>query len=59
VERVVVHGDHAEQVIVVFGDGFPRPVAIDVADLEFLIVPAERTFMDHPCASASSMGASW
>ena len=42
VQRVVVHRDHAEQVVVVLGDGLARPVAVDVADLEVLEVTAER-----------------
>src|SRR5205085_461655 len=42
VQRVVVHRDHAEQVVVVLGDGLARPVLVDVADLEVLEVAPER-----------------
>jgi hypothetical protein len=42
VERVVVHGDHAEQVVVVLGDRLARPVLVDVARDEVLEVAAER-----------------
>src|SRR2546429_607432 len=38
---MVVHGQQAEQVIVVLGDGLARPVFVDRADLEFLVVPTE------------------
>ena len=41
VQRVVVHGDHAEQVVVGLGDRLARPVLVDVADLEVLQVAAE------------------
>ena len=47
VEWVVVHGDHAEEVIVVLGDGLPRPVLIHVADLEVLEVPPESPSLSH------------
>jgi len=33
---VVVHRDHAEQAVVVLGDGLARPVPVDVTDLEIL-----------------------
>ena len=46
VRRVVVHGDHAEEVVVGLGDGLARPVAVDVADLEVLEVAAEGA-VDH------------
>src|SRR3954454_24457118 len=38
VQRVVVHGDQAEQVVVRLGDRLGRPVLVDVTDLEFLEV---------------------
>src|SRR4029453_1538168 len=41
VQRVVVHGDHAEQVVVVLGDRLARPVPVDVTDHEVLQVPPE------------------
>ena len=40
VQRVVVHRDQAEQVIVGLGHGLRRPVLVDVADLELLEVAA-------------------
>ena len=42
VQRVVVHRDHAEEVVVVLGDRLAGPVPVDVADLEVLEVPPER-----------------
>jgi hypothetical protein len=41
VQRVVVHGQQTEQVIVVLGDGLARPVLVEGTDLELLVVPAE------------------
>src|SRR4051812_25847421 len=41
VQRVVVHRQQAEEVIVGLGDGLARPVPIDRADLELLVVTAE------------------
>ena len=40
VQRVVVHRDQAEQVVVGLGDGLGRPVPVDRADLELLEVAA-------------------
>jgi hypothetical protein len=40
VERMVVHGDQAEEVVVGLGDRLARPVAVDVADFELLEVTA-------------------
>jgi hypothetical protein len=40
VQRVVVHGEQAEQVVVRLGDGLGRPVLVDRADLELLEVAA-------------------
>ena len=40
VQRVVVHGDEAEQVVVGLGHGLGRPVLVDGADLELLEVAA-------------------
>src|SRR6185312_5643198 len=37
VERVVVHGQQAEQVVVVLGDGLAGPVLVHRADLELLV----------------------
>ena len=41
VERMVVHGEQAEQVVVVFGDRLARPVLVDRSDLELLVGPSE------------------
>ena len=41
VQRMVVHRDHAEQVIVVLGDRLAGPVPVDVADGEVLEVATE------------------
>ncbi|HZP49778.1 MAG TPA: hypothetical protein VFB40_01350 [Actinocrinis sp.] len=41
VQRVVVHGDEAEEVIVVLGHGLARPVLVNGTDLELLEVAAE------------------
>src|SRR5260221_4734429 len=49
VERVMVHRDQAEEVVVVLGDRLPRPVPVGRADLELLQVAAERT-VDLPLA---------
>jgi len=37
----MVHGDQAKEVVVRLGDGLPRPVPVDRADLKLLVVPAE------------------
>src|SRR3954469_1602503 len=42
VQRVVVHRQQAEQVVVAFGDRLRRPVLVDVADFEVLEVAAVR-----------------
>ena len=34
VERVVVHGDHAEQMVIGFGDCLSGPMPINVSDFE-------------------------
>src|SRR4051794_24504572 len=41
VQRVVVHRQQAEEVVVVLGYGLARPVPVDRADLELLVVTAE------------------
>ncbi|SQD95561.1 hypothetical protein FMEAI12_3240003 [Parafrankia sp. Ea1.12] len=41
VQRVVVHREQAEQMVVVLGDRLSRPVPVDRADLELLVVPAK------------------
>ena len=46
VQRVVVHRDHAEQVIVVLGDRLAGPVTVDVTGLEVLEVAAEGAVVD-------------
>jgi hypothetical protein len=40
VQRVVVHRDEAEQVVVRLGNGLRRPVLVDSAYLEFLEIAA-------------------
>ena len=45
VQRVVVHCDHAEEVVVVFSDGLTRPVAEDVTRGEIFQASAERALM--------------
>ena len=47
VRRMVVHRDQAEEVVVVLGDRLARPVLVDVARLEVLVVPAERPIVDR------------
>ena len=62
VRRVVVHRDHAEEVVVVLGDRLARPVLVDVADLEVLEVPAEGPVVCRHGADARDQegaGASW
>ena len=41
VQRVVVHGEQAEQVVVVLGHRLARPVLVARADLELLVAPPE------------------
>ena len=41
VQWVVVHGDHAKEVVVGLGDGLARPVPVHVPDVEILIVAPE------------------
>jgi hypothetical protein len=41
VERVVIHGEQAEQVVVVLRHRLAGPVLVDRADLELLVVPTE------------------
>jgi hypothetical protein len=36
-QRMVVHRDEAEQVVVGLGDGLARPVPVDRTDLELLV----------------------
>jgi hypothetical protein len=46
---MVVHRDHAEQVVVGFGDGLAGPVPVHVTGLEVLVQPPERSLVDrHP-----------
>ena len=47
VGRVVVHRDHAEEVVVGLGDRLARPVPVDVPDLEILQISAERPIMNR------------
>src|SRR6476620_3651916 len=54
VQRVVVHRDHAEQVVVGLGDGLAGPVLVDVADLEVLEVAAETGLAGIELAAAHS-----
>src|SRR6202007_803716 len=48
-ERVVVHGDHAEEVIVVLRDRLAGPVLVDVADGEVFEEASERPSLTHGC----------
>jgi hypothetical protein len=41
---MVIHGDHAEEVIVRFGYRLAGPVLVDIADLELLEVTTEGPF---------------
>ena len=51
VQGVMVHRDHAEEVIVRFGDRLAGPVPVDVADREVLERAAERPIVHgHPLA---------
>src|SRR5580698_3018395 len=43
---MMVHGDHAEEMVVRLCDGLARPVAVDVSDAEVLEAPAEGPFVD-------------
>ena len=45
VQRMVVHRDHAEEMVVGLGDGLAGPVLVDVADLEVLEVTTEGTLV--------------
>src|SRR5205823_2511544 len=54
VQGVVVHRDHAEQVVVVLGDRLARPVLVDDADLEVLEVAPERPVVHGGHARKSS-----
>jgi hypothetical protein len=42
---MVVHRDHAEQVVVVLRDRLARPVPVDVTDHEVLEAAPERTLV--------------
>ena len=44
VQRMVVHRDHAKEMVVRFGDRLAGPVLVDVTDLELLEVAPEGTF---------------
>ena len=59
VQRMVVHRDHAEEVVVVLGDRLARPVLVDVADLEVLEVPAERAVVGGHQRRNLEAGGSW
>src|SRR5208282_3722297 len=53
-ERMVVHGEQAEQVVVVLGDRLARPVLVDRADLELLIRPSELHRAHSPAGCGGS-----
>src|SRR6478672_10978819 len=53
-KRMVVHRDHAEQVVVGLGDGLAGPVLVDVAHLEVLEVAAEPRLAGVELAAAHS-----
>ena len=57
VQRVVVHRDHAEQVVVVLGDRLAGPVLVDVADLEVLEVAAEGAVVRRSSTVDTATGA--
>ena len=58
VQRVVVHGQQAEQVVVVLRDGLARPVPVNRADLELLEVPSKlHAYEDAVGGDAMSGGA--
>ena len=48
---VVIHRDKAKQMIVIFGDGFPWPVAIHITDLKIFETSAKRAFVSRHVAS--------
>src|SRR5580704_9819203 len=52
VERVVVHGEEAEQVVVVLGDRLAGPVLVDRPGLELLIRPSELHRV-HSCGGSN------
>ena len=43
---VMIHGDHAEEMVVRFRNGLAWPVPVDITDLEFLEVAAEWAVVD-------------
>jgi hypothetical protein len=40
---MMVHRDHAKEMVIGFGDRLARPVLVDVADFELLEIPSERS----------------
>jgi hypothetical protein len=54
VQRVVVHGQQAEQVVVVLGDRLAGPVLVRGADLELLVVAAELHALRPLCVLAAA-----
>src|SRR5258708_25579931 len=50
-QRMVVHRDHAEEMVVFLGDGLAGPVLVDVANLEVFEVTTERTLVHGHAAS--------
>jgi hypothetical protein len=51
---VVIHRDHAKQVIISLGDGFTGPVAIHIADFKVFKTPAERAVKGRHANSSFS-----
>jgi hypothetical protein len=45
-QRMMVHGDHAKQMIVGFGDGLTRPMAVNIADNKILEASPERSLVN-------------
>jgi hypothetical protein len=43
---VMIHRDHAKQMIIGFGDGLAGPVAVDIADDEVLKTSSERSLVN-------------
>ena len=50
VERMVVHGEQAEEMVVGLGDGLARPVLVRRADFELFQKPAELRHREGPPA---------
>src|SRR5579875_2299414 len=65
VDGIRVQGQHREKRVVGLGDRTPEPAAIDVADLEVLVIAAAPAFLQHeprvrrtPCSSCRAASGS-